>query len=52
MTITVELRPDVEASEALSSAARAQAWRESVKDLPYSPPLTDDAAISRDSIYE
>lgn len=78
MTVTIELRPDIEASlallaeqqglslpqyvrkllevqtpahGALSAAARAAAWRESAKNLPYSPPLTD-TAISRDSIYD
>jgi hypothetical protein len=34
----------------LSPAERASAWRESVKDLPHTPPLSDEA-ISRESIY-
>lgn len=34
----------------LSPIERAAAWRESVKDLPYTPPLSDDA-ISRENIY-
>jgi hypothetical protein len=78
MTVTVELRPEVEASLAslaaeqgisltqyvrrlleeqipgqvmLSPAERANLWRESVKGLPRTPPLSDDA-ISRDSIYD
>jgi len=78
MTVTIELRPEVEASLAslaaeqgisltqyvrrlleeqipgqvmLSPAERANLWRESVKGLPRTPPLSDDA-ISRDSIYD
>ena len=35
----------------LTPAERAAAWRESVKDLPHTPPLSDDA-ISRESIYD
>jgi hypothetical protein len=35
---------------ALSPAERAAAWRESVKGLPNTPPLSDEA-ISRESIY-
>jgi len=34
----------------LSPLERAAAWRESVKDLPHTPPLSDEA-ISRDNIY-
>ena len=34
----------------LSPAERAAAWRESVKGLPHTPPLSDEA-ISRESIY-
>jgi hypothetical protein len=78
MTVTIELRPEVEASlaslaaeqgisltqyvrrlleeqiprqETLSLAERANLWRESVKGLPRTSPLSDDA-ISRDSIYD
>jgi hypothetical protein len=35
----------------LSPGERAAAWRDSVKDLPHTPPLSDEA-ISRESIYE
>ena len=35
---------------ALTPAERAAAWRESVKGLPNTPPLSDEA-ISRESIY-
>jgi len=38
-------------SSALSPAERAAAWRESVKGLPHTPPLSDEA-ISRESIYD
>lgn len=38
------------ADVALSPAERAAAWRESARDLPHTPPLSDDA-ISRESIY-
>ena len=34
----------------LSQAERAAAWRESVKGLPRTPPLSD-RAINRESIY-
>jgi hypothetical protein len=34
----------------LSPAERAAAWRESVKDLPHTPPLSDEA-ISRENLY-
>jgi hypothetical protein len=78
MTVTIELRPEVEASLSslaaeqgisltqyvrrlleeqipgqvtLSPAERANLWRESVKGLPRTSPLSDDA-ISRDSIYD
>ena len=37
-------------TDALSAAERAQAWRESVKDLPRTPPLSDEA-ISRALLY-
>jgi hypothetical protein len=33
-----------------SPAERAAAWRESVKGLPHTPPLSDEA-IGRESIY-
>ncbi len=36
---------------ALPPAARVAAWRASVKDLPHTPPLSDEA-ISRESIYD
>ena len=79
MTVTIDLRPEIEAGlailaseqgmslaqyvshlleeqvpgrgQALSSAERAAAWRESVKGLPRTPPLSDEA-ISRESIYD
>ena len=80
MTVTIDLRPDVEAGltalaaeqgvslaqylrcvleekvrgpapAALAPAERAALWRESVKDLPHTPPLSDEA-ISRESIYD
>ncbi len=35
---------------ALSPIERAALWRESVKGLPHTPPLSDEA-ISRESIY-
>jgi hypothetical protein len=38
------------ASSAMSPAERADAWRESARGLPHTPPLSDDA-ISRESIY-
>jgi hypothetical protein len=38
------------ADSVLSPAERAAAWRESTRDLPHTPPLSDDA-ISRESIY-
>ena len=38
------------AGAVLSPAERAQAWRESVRGLPHTPPLSDEA-ISRESIY-
>jgi len=38
------------ADAALSPAERAAAWRESVKGLPNTSPLSDEA-ISRESIY-
>lgn len=34
----------------LSPAERADAWRESTRGLPHTPPLSDDA-LSRESIY-
>ncbi len=37
-------------SAPLSAVERATAWRESVKGLPHTPPLSDEA-ISRESIY-
>jgi len=33
-----------------SAAERATAWRESVRGLPHTPPLSDEA-ISRENIY-
>ncbi len=80
MSVTIELRPEIEADLAaqaaahglplpaylqrlieaqastgagsvLSPAQRAAAWRESVKDLPHTPPLSDEA-IARESIYD
>ncbi len=36
---------------ALSPAERASAWRELVRGLPRTPPLSDEA-ISRESIYD
>ena len=36
--------------QVLSPEERAAAWRESVKDLPHTPPLLDEA-ISRESLY-
>ena len=38
------------AGTALSPSERAALWRESVKGLPHSPPLSHEA-ISRESIY-
>jgi hypothetical protein len=38
------------AGVALSPAERAEAWRQSTRGLPHTPPLSDDA-ISRESIY-
>jgi hypothetical protein len=38
------------AGAALSPAERAEAWRQSTRGLPHTPPLSDDA-ISRESIY-
>jgi hypothetical protein len=40
----------IRASSSLSPAERAAAWRESVKGLPETKPLSDEA-ISRESIY-
>ena len=78
MTVTIDLRPEIEAGLAvlaaeqgmslaqyvrrlleeqvpgqttLSPAERATTWRESVKGLPVTPPLSDQA-ISRESIYD
>jgi hypothetical protein len=39
------------ASATLSPAQRAEAWRQSTRGLPHTPPLSDDA-ISRESIYD
>ena len=46
------LEEQVHATEAalLSPAERAQIWRESVKGLPRTPPLSDEA-ISREQLY-
>jgi hypothetical protein len=38
------------AGAALSPAERADAWRQSTRRLPHTPPLSDEA-ISRESIY-
>ncbi len=78
MTVTIELRPEIEAGLAslaaeqgvsltqyvrrlleeqvsgqvtLSPTERTNLWRESVKGLPRTPRLSDDA-INRDSIYD
>lgn len=80
MTVTIELRPEIEAGLAtlaaehgvslaqyvrrlleeqvpgqgqaiLSPADRETAWRESVRGLPHTTPLSDEA-ISRESIYD
>jgi hypothetical protein len=40
----------IAASSSLSPMERAAAWRESVKGLPQTKPLSDEA-ISRESIY-
>ena len=46
------LREQVQAraGTALSTAEQAEAWRQSTRGLPYTPPLSDEA-ISRESIY-
>ena len=41
---------NVAATSPLSPAERVAVWRESVKSLPHTPPLSDDA-VSRESIY-
>jgi hypothetical protein len=41
---------NIKTSSSLSPAERAAAWRESVKGLPETKPLSDEA-ISRESIY-
>ena len=78
MTVTIDLRPDIEAGLAalaaeqgvslahylgrlfeaeipgripLPPAERAALWRESAKNLPHTPPLSD-MAISRESLYD
>jgi hypothetical protein len=80
MTVTIDLRPEIEARLALLAAEqgvsltqyvrrlleeqvpgrgeamlspgqRAALWRDSVKGLPHTAPLSDEA-ISRDSIYD
>jgi hypothetical protein len=38
------------AGPALSPAELAEAWRQSTRGLPHTPPLSDDA-ISRENIY-
>ena len=38
------------AGSGLSPAERAEAWRQSTRGLPHTPPRSDDA-ISRESIY-
>ena len=48
MDLSLELPPDLGADPTPSE--RAVAWRESVFDLPLTPPLSDQA-ISRESIY-
>ena len=37
-------------AQQLSPAERAAAWRESSKNLPHTPPLSDEA-ISRENLY-
>jgi hypothetical protein len=46
------LREQIPAREgsALSPAERAEAWRQSSRGLPHTPPLSDES-ISRESIY-
>ncbi len=39
-----------QAGSLLSPAERAEAWRQSARGLPRTPPLSDEA-ITRDSIY-
>ncbi|HXY57190.1 MAG TPA: hypothetical protein VEH76_01285 [Methylocystis sp.] len=39
-----------QATAGLSPEGRAAAWREAARDLPHTPPLSDEA-ISRESIY-
>ncbi|MGH7072075.1 MAG: hypothetical protein ACREFO_18980 [Acetobacteraceae bacterium] len=46
----LEERASVSAGNPLSPEERATAWRQSVRDLPDTRPLSD-AAISRESIY-
>lgn len=43
----VPVRPGAD----VSSAERAALWRESVRGLPHTPPLSDEA-ISRESMYD
>lgn len=46
----LEEQASAETGSTLSPAERAAAWRDSVKGLPATPPLSDEA-ISRESIY-
>lgn len=46
----LEEQASADTGSTLSPAERAAAWRESVKGLPVTPPLSDEA-ISRESIY-
>jgi len=47
----LEEQVPLRAGAALSAGERAAAWRESVKGLPHTPPLSDEA-IGRESIYD
>jgi hypothetical protein len=47
----LEEQVPLRAGTALSPSERAAAWRASVKDLPHTPPLSDEA-ISRESLYD
>ena len=55
MTVTIELRPEIEAALAslaaeLTPAERARAWRDAVRGLPHTKPVSGEA-ISRESLY-
>jgi hypothetical protein len=47
----LEEQVPLRAGAALSPRERAAAWRASVKGLPHTPPLSDEA-ISRESLYD